>query len=273
MIDIHCHSKHCPHARGGIEEYVNVAFGTRGIRIIGFSEHFPLPKGFIDPAGDSAMKPESLEEYLNDIRVLKNPNVLAGIEVDFIPEYAKDIIKRLQKERFDYIIGSIHFIDGWGFDFSEEVFKEGLKKNFNGNIEKCISSYFSLLQDLIKLDIIDIVGHIDLIKKFNKDNRYFSEENPIYIKKVEETLELVKEKDLIIEVNTAGIDKTVGDIYPSRAILEMCHDIGIKLTLGSDAHKPEQVGRYFDSAITRIKDAGYKEIYYKKNRKTTIFKL
>ena len=122
------------------------------------------------------------------------------------------------------------------------------------------------MQGLIKLDVIDIVGHIDLIKKFNKDGRYFSEENPVYMKKVKETLELAKERDLLIEVNTAGIDKMVGDIYPSRAILEMCYDLGMKLTLGSDAHAPEQVGRYFGNALVRIKDIGYKEIYYIKGR-------
>jgi len=264
MVDIHSHSRHCPHAEGEIAKYVHTAFVVRNLKVFGFSEHFPLPDGFADPFGDSAMKPDALKEYLSEIRALGNPNVLTGMEIDFLPEYKEDIVGRLGGLQLDYVIGSIHFIMGWGFDYSEEEFEEGLEKYFDGDIEECVIIYFDLLRQLIALGIIDIVGHIDLIKKFNKDARYFSEDNPVYREIVEETLRLVREKGLLVEVNTAGIDKAVGKMYPSRAILKRCYELGIGLTLGSDAHKPERVGRYFDGAIALIKDIGYTKLHYAK---------
>lgn len=273
MIDIHIHTKHCPHASGEIVDYVRTAFNVERLEIIGFSEHFYLPEGFKDPApkgNESAMFPESLELYINDVLVAKskNPNVLLGTELDWISGYEQAIRGNLSqvKDRLDYVIGAIHFINGWCFDYDEKVFEKGLDEHFNGNIEKCIDSYFNLEQQLIEEDIIDVVAHIDLIKKFNKNGKYFSEDNLIYRRRVEETLQLVKEKDLLLEINTAGIDKTVGEIYPSKRILERCHELEIRLTLGSDAHKLEQVGRYFDRAIAQLKDIGYTKLHYVQKR-------
>jgi histidinol-phosphatase (PHP family) len=263
MIDLHVHTGYCQHGDDStIKEYKKVA-DERGIKVFGFSEHLPLPKDFEDPTGNCAIEHSDLPRYVEDVR---KEGVLLGIEVDFLPRHLDDTMSILKNIEFNYIIGSVHFLDGWCFDYSDEEFSRGLKEYFDGDVYKCIETYFNTLQELVKLDFIDIVGHFDLIKKFNANSKYFYDDDPKYIAKVKETLQVIKEKNIIVEINTAGFDKAVGEQYPSKKILKLCYDLEIPISLGSDAHAPEQVGRYFDRAITMLKEIGYDKIWYAKDK-------
>ncbi|MFH0862635.1 MAG: histidinol-phosphatase HisJ [Candidatus Altiarchaeota archaeon] len=264
MIDTHVHTKHCPHAEGEVSEYVKAA-KAKGISVIGFSEHYPLPEGFKDPVGDCAMKRESLAGYLSELKAARGPNVLAGTEVDYIPGYA-DELKSLKGLGLDYVIGSVHFIGGWVFDYSDEVFAEGLRRQFGGDIDRCIGEYFRLVQGLVKSDAVDVVAHLDLIKKFNGGGKYFRGDNEAFASGIERTLQLIRMKGLILEVNTSGFDKPAGDMYPSEDVLRRAHELDIGITLGSDAHKPSQVGRHFDKALACLRGIGYDRLCFFRGR-------
>lgn len=272
MIDIHCHTKYGGHCEGSITDCVNSA-NHKNLKILGFSEHFPLPSKFYDPAGDSAMLPESLQTYLKDVEKERTNSqmgldkVLVGLEVDFIPRFRKDISKNLEELRVDYLIGSIHFIDGWNFDYNEETFKTGLEKRYKGNEKKVVNDYFNLVREMIQSDLFQIVGHLDLIKKFNLNGIYFDESESYYTNWVKEILKLVKKKDLIIEVNSAGLDKKVKEQYPSKWVIKECYERKIPVTMGSDAHRPSEIGRYFDKITRMLNDIGYKRLVYFLKRK------
>jgi histidinol-phosphatase (PHP family) len=100
----------------------------------------------------------------------------------------------------------------------------------------------------------DVICHIDLVKKFGrKPSRSFE-------RAIDEILSKIKEKNLTVEVNTSGYNHPVGNAYPSPDILRKCHEKGIGITLGSDAHKPAEVGQHYERALPMILSAGYRDL-------------
>lgn len=257
MIDYHIHTSRCGHAEGEMIDYVRRARELSLIEI-GFSDHLPLLTKN-DPT--LAMSLDQLEEYIQAIEMLKKEfpdiNIKTGIEADYLPGLEDETARLLDTYSFDYVIGSVHFIDGWGFDDSRYL--DGYK---NRDIYDVYARYFRLVTDAATTGLFDVIGHLDLIKKYN-----FRPKRDITLL-VENTVNELGNAGVCIEINTAGLRKPVGEMYPDLNILKMCLKAGIPLTLGSDAHSPEQVGMDFDMAIAAAKQAGYDRIatFSKRNR-------
>ena len=119
-VDYHIHTYRCGHAVGEMEEYVLEA-KRKGLLEIGFSDHIPmyfLPPGERDP--EIAMPEQELAAYVAEVRAIQQKfapyPVKLGIEADFAPGMGKELKGIIDRFDFDYVLGSIHFIDGWGFD-------------------------------------------------------------------------------------------------------------------------------------------------------------
>lgn len=109
--------------------------------------------------------------------------------------------------------------------------------------------------------MFDIMGHVDLVKKFgHRPSQDMTNE-------IEKTAKVFKETGVAVEINTAGLRKPVKEIYPSLAALKIYCKAGVPLTFGSDAHDPQDVGRDYDKAMDLAKSAGYKEYILFKQRK------
>lgn len=262
LIDYHIHTKMCHHANGEMEEYVAEA-RKKGLDEIGFSDHIPmyfLPEEERDPT--IAMQEEELPLYIEKVKLIQAANsdfkIKLGLEADFVPGYEDELREILGKYDFDYILGSIHFIDKWGFDNMHYI--DNYKK---WDIAELYAYYFEQLQKAAQSKAFDILAHADLIKKFGF--RPQVDISPVY----EKVTDVIKNADICIEINTAGLRVPAKEIYPNRAFLELCYAKKIPLTLGSDAHKPEQVGESFDQAVKLIKSVGYNEIasFDKRKRK------
>lgn len=252
MIDYHLHTARCCHATGTVEEYLAEA-EIRGLKEIGFADHFPLGLLGYTPRSQVTMHPEELEDYISDIHSLRNKSkfltVKLGIEVDFLPGTEDKLSALLEQYAFDYVIGSIHFMEDW--DFTHPVYAQSYKER---DIDKLYGEYFELVEDLCCSGLFDIIGHIDVIKKFG----YRPSGNLDALWR--EIACLLNETDVCLELNTAGRDAPIGGFYPDRRLLEICCQEGVAVTLGSDAHAPQQVGRYFAEAVDMLKNAGYKEL-------------
>ncbi len=252
MVDYHLHTPRCCHAEGTPEEYLAQA-EYKGLREIGFADHFPL--GLLDytPRAQVTMKPEELEDYIHQIEALKDSStrvvVKTGIEVDYLPGTESKVETLLKEYSFDYVIGSIHFIEDW--DFTHPVYADTYH---NRDLNRLYRTYFELVWDLCRSSLFDIVGHIDVIKKFG----YRPDDNlePYWL----ETARILKETDTCLELNTAGLDAPVNEFYPHKRLLELCCERGVSVTMGSDAHGPLQVGRYFKDAAELLGTIGYKEL-------------
>lgn len=233
MIDYHLHTSRCCHATGTLQEYLAEA-EKKNLLEIGFADHFPLDLLGHTPRVQVTMHGDELEEYIEQVEELKkasgNPQVKLGIEIDYIPGTEARLAKLLAQYDFDYIIGSIHFMGSW--DFTHPVYADVYREK---DISGLYNAYFKLVWDACRCGLFDIIGHIDVIKKFG----YRPAENleSLWIK----TAGLLKESGTCLELNTAGQDAPVGDFYPDRRLLEICCSEGVSITLGSDAHGPDQV--------------------------------
>jgi histidinol-phosphatase (PHP family) len=214
------------------------------------------------------MKPESLQKYLNEIQRLKEsdtgPEVYAGLEVDFIPGV---ISVSHFKEHLDYTVGSIHFVESfsdgrrWEIDGPHTVFEGGLERIFNNDIKAVIRRYFELTREMIVSDAPDILGHLDKIKIQNQGNRYFDESDKWYRDEIISTLQLAKGTGIIVEVNTRGLyQRKSGTPYPSPWVLEVIQEMGIPITLSSDAHIPGDLFREFEEMALLLMKMGFREL-------------
>lgn len=252
LIDYHIHTKRCRHATGEVKEYLRHAEKI-GLSEIGFSDHCPYFRTFEKSVSleNVAMPLGELPAYVKEISQLRKGSkipIRMGMEVDFLPGdfTAFNILKRYD---FDYFIGSIHFIDEWGFDQEEFVIefeKMGKKRAY--------LKYCELLGQMGDSCLFDIVGHIDLPKKFGHHP------DKGILPHFEKALRHIKAGQMAVEVNTSGLDRKAKEMYPSEKILEICYRLDIPITLGSDSHKPEEVGRHFALAKKLLRKIGYTSI-------------
>ncbi len=258
IIDLHNHTPLCNHAQGEIEEYIEAAI-KKGTKIFGFSDHAPMD---FDPA--YRMKFEDMQQYETQVKDAKEKykekiKILLGYEVDYLPEH---IDKRVLKANVDYLIGSVHFIEGWGFDNPEFIGKWKER-----DVNEVWQKYFDTIETMAKSKLFDIVGHLDLIKVFN-----FMPTKEI-AQLAKDALLAIKESDMVLEINIAGYRKPVAEAYPSLELLTQSYALDIPITLSSDAHKPEQVGLHSDAVIKMVKDVGYRECAYFVNRERKFLAL
>jgi len=252
IIDLHNHTTLCNHAEGNISEYIEKAIDS-GTQIFGFSEHAPMD---FDP--EYRMKFSQMSKYEADILKAREKykdkiEILLGYEVDYLKGHMDS---RVLNANVDYLIGSVHFIDEWGFDNPEFI---GRYKS--ENIDEIWKKYFDTVQEMAKSGLFDIVGHFDLIKIFKFMPNI--DINQLALK----ALKAIKKADMVLEINIAGYRKPIGEAYPSKSILQQAYDLDIPITFASDAHKPEQISLFSDEAIKLAKDVGYKRCAFFRKRK------
>jgi len=261
-VDYHIHTRMCGHAVGEMEEYVEQAI-AKGLREIGFADHAPMYFFPVEKRDLSiAMREEELADYVAGVREVQKKYrpfpIKLGIEADYTAGMEDKLAAILNKYDFDYVLGSVHFLNGWGFDNSRYI-DEYAKWEMNELYEV----YFSTLSQAAESGLFDILAHPDLIKKFGfKPDMDLV---PLY----EKTVKKIAKSGTCIEINTAGLRVPAGEIYPSLKFLEICRSYGVPVSLGSDAHKPEQVGYNFGDAVDMLKAAGYSEVvtFTTKNKK------
>lgn len=183
-----------------------------------------------------------------------------GLEVSYRPGRERQIEELATRLPFDYLIGSVHDIDGWPFDHPDYV-----EAYAGWETDELYRRYFTAVRQAATSGLFDVIGHLDLIKVFGYRSR-----QPV-VNLAEKALEAVKAGGLVVEINTAGLFKPVGEIYPSRELLAGCFARDIPITFGSDAHRPEEVGRSFAIALELAKGVGYRfYVRFYRRRRTLV---
>lgn len=264
-VDNHLHTCLCGHAVGEVGEYVEVAV-RKGIREVGFCDHLPLyflPPGRTIPgyAMDEKDLPRYVEMIERSAKWAPIP-VKLGIEADYVPGYEEKLAGLLSLHPFDYVTGSVHFIEGWGFDNPAEIAEYDSRE-----IDLVYEQYFTLVQQAALTGLFDVMAHPDLIKKFNF--RPARDLSSLY----GETARAFKKAGVCVEVNTAGLRNPAREIYPSPELLEIFFKHGLPATLGSDAHSPDQVGAGLSEAMKLVKSVGYTEIATFRGRQRKFVKI
>ncbi|MDR1460690.1 MAG: histidinol-phosphatase [Campylobacteraceae bacterium] len=253
IADLHNHTPLCRHAYGEPREYIKRALEL-GTKYFGFSDHAPM-----NFDKEYRMSFDEMKTYENMIKELKEEfkhkiEILFAYEVDFLDNFMD---KRIFVQEIDYLIGSVHFLNEWGFDNPEFIgtYKEK-------NIDDIWKEYFSAIKSLAKSGLFDIVGHLDLLKIF----KYLPKTDIRILAK--EAMRAIKENNLVIEINSAGFRKPICEQYPSVELLQMANELDIPITFCSDAHEVEHVGYKSEETIKIAKDCGYRfcAVFSKRDR-------
>jgi len=250
------------------EKYVNQAVRL-GFSAIGFSEHSPLPF-----ANNFSLKDENIDEYVFETDRLKEKmkgklDIFRALEMDFIPGISDDFDYWRERCKVDYLIGSIHLVKPWGYDLlwftdgpDSKIYDHGIDHFFDGNIQKAVKAFFYQTNEMIESQKFEIIGHFDKVKMHNQ-NRYFTEDEVWYRKLVGETIELIKQRGLIVEVNTRGLYKKRSDsLFPDGYALKRVQESGIPVIISSDAHEPNELNSLFSYAKQKLIDFGFKETMF-----------
>src|SRR3989338_1155243 len=240
QLNNHIHTNFSKDGKSPMQEVIAAA-RKAGLKIITITDHFPLPEGFTYQAGDSYMAREQLNEYINLVLAEKEKNkgidIRLGAEIDFRPGFEKLIPAQIKGIDFDYILGGVHTIAGWNtkvgwdFDYSKEIFEKGLLKK---DIKKAYKEYFNLVRQMIRSNLFDAVAHLDIIKKFNRDSKYFDENENDYREEVMKCLDLMEENKMVLEINTSGLFRPCKALYPSEWVIKEAFKRKIEITIGSD---------------------------------------
>ncbi len=248
MKDLHVHTTYCD----GINtpEEIVLAAIDKGLSELGFSGHSYTP---FDT--NYCMSPESEALYFKEINFLKDKykdkiKILCGIEQDYYsppPAYP-----------YDYMIGSVHYIkcgkEFFPVDLSEEAFCGFTAKHFNGDFYAVSEKYFETIAEMVKKMKPDIIGHFDIVAKFNEGNKFFCENNARYVTAYRKAIDDIISYDLPFEINTGAVSRGYRSVpYPSSEITEYIKSRGGRFVLSSDSHSKDTLCFDFEKYIHLIK--------------------
>lgn len=260
-FDLHTHHFRCGHADDTIEAYIQAALQA-GFGVIGISDHSPYFASDQDQLNPGiAMAKSEFANYVDEVLRLKAKyagtiDVLLGVESDFFPQHAALYRDVYANYPFDYIIGSVHQSNGVSI-FNRNRWK-GLTDEQQSSEKK---HYYELIGQSAQSGMFQVLGHIDAMKGYYPAFSAIPAEEAI-----DEALRLIAHSGVAIEINTSGGTKDVGGWYPSDAILERACHYGVAVTFGSDAHKPSRVGEDWERVAKRLKEIGFAEWVYYKNK-------
>ncbi len=265
LANYHTHTRY---SDGKMEprEHITSAI-EKGFAHLGFSEHSPVSFDnnyslkYDDAKPYFALLDSLKKEYISQIGIYK------ALEGEYITGISENFHKLKADYGLDYIIGSVHLVrpehseELWFIDGSkQETYDGGLLQLFGNDIKKAVTTYFYQVNRMIENEKIDIIGHFDKIKMHNRD-RYFSENDGWYKSLISETLELIKSKNIIIEVNTRGLyKKRSQSTYPGADVLKEIKALKLPVMLNSDAHHPDELDGYFQPILQLLKNTGFKEL-------------
>src|SRR5262245_34173433 len=213
-----------------------------GLKDIAFTDHDRYR------AGIDFDEIDRLRERNSDLRIR------AGVELDNDPIHSAAGRKWIEKywDKLDFVLGSVHFLER--ADQMFDSVPDGAAQFDGRNIDETYADYFRRLRELVATGLVDCLAHFDLIKIHgHRPTAYIG-------MLVNETLELIRGRNLAIELSTAGWRKPVNELYPSDAIIELAMEKGIPFTTASDAHSHVQLGENFAHLAYKMGEIGIRQV-------------
>ena len=252
IVDYHMHLRNgreeIAHDTWSVEPFVEAA-RRAGVDEIGFTEHvyyFRQTRTLWTVPYQADRCVYDLDAYVDAILQARERGlpVKLALEVDYVAGREDETRALLAPYPWDYLLGSVHFIDGFGIDGQPRLLDEV-------GVDETWRRYFDMLARAARSGLFDSLSHPDLVKIFGERADAFD---------YTEVAEAIAESGVAVEVSTAGLRKRVGELYPHPEFLAACRERGVPVTTGSDAHMPDLVGRDFDRARELLRGAGYETV-------------
>ena len=254
LSSYHTHSTYSD-GKNTLEEMVLSAI-EQGCPEIGFSDHAPMQF-----ACDWSAKVEKIERYKNEILALREKykdkiKIYLGIEQDYYSVPAQG---------YDYIIGSVHFVYKDGeyipVDINANEVKGYVDRLYGGDVYGYCEDYFKLVKDIYSKTSCNIIGHFDLVTKFNERLPMIDITHPRYVAAVDGALSVLLDTPAIFEINTGAISRGYRTTpYPDNRTVDIIAKSGKPFVITSDTHNKETVTFNFDVEQKRLDQKGYKYI-------------
>lgn len=258
MLDYHLHSTCSVDGISTIAQYCRCAAEQKFIEI-GFCEHADFdPRdrgcGFFDYTFFRRQIEAQRERYGDSLAIR------AAVEVTYQASLEKEIRAFLEGKELDYVVGSVHLVEdeqGWAI-----VSEEGrCERYFTGrSVHEAYQPYLGEMRRAVESDLFDLIGHLDLAKRYGV--RYYGPFAPsLFAAEVREILKLAVERGVGLEINTSGLRQAPQETYPGLEVLKRYRELGGRiLTVGSDAHTVEELGKGIAQALDLAREAGFETI-------------
>jgi len=260
-VDCHMHTPLCGHAVGEPIEYAMSAL-AQGFDLITMTCHIPMEWEAFGQAG-IRMQKSQLDEYIETVRFAAEQmqaqglEVLCGIEAEVFPDetHMEPMDEILQGHPWDFVLGSLH-----AHCYSYIKWLKDHKVKDDALVVDC---YFRHLKDGVQSGRYDSMSHPDVIRTYGVVSHFDPSEHEAVIR---EFLQAIVDEDKCMEINTSGLNKGAYEVHPDPLILDWASELGVKLTIGSDSHRPESVGQHFNTVQSMLRHKGFKDLYYFKDR-------
>jgi len=254
IVDYHLHPRRpaeheetIDHTVAAIERYVEAGRG-RGVDELGFTEHvyyFRQTRRLWTLPYQTERCVYDLDDYVAAVVEAKRQGlpVKLGLEVDWVGPRQAELAEILEPYPWDYLLGSVHWLDGLAVDAEPGIWATHA-------VDDVWRRYWAAVAGLAATGFVDVLAHPDLAKIFG---RRPPDPRPYY----------PQLSGVALEISTAGLHKRVGELYPDAALLEATR---LPITLASDAHVPDNVGRDLERAVALARAAGYETVTVFDNR-------
>ena len=260
--DYHMHTRFYEDGDDTLESMCRRALEL-GIPEIGFSEHWDVGPYEKNPY---FFKPETWYAEIERLRGAFSGGlqIRAGIEIAEPHLYAKEAAEVLRRLPFDYVIGSVHWV-GPNFVFDARLIEQH-------SADDIYSSYFAELDRMVTVSDIDIVAHLDIPARTAIP--ILGYEPSRYEEQVRGILKIIIRRGLALDINTAGLRKPSKNLMPDPLILKWYAEMGGRgVTLGSDAHRENELGLHLDKALAAVRAAGLTHVTQYENRQARLISL
>ncbi|KDR74833.1 hypothetical protein GALMADRAFT_211758 [Galerina marginata CBS 339.88] len=274
----HSHHSHsgqfCKHASGLLEDVVQEAI-RQHFQIFGLTEHVPRYREVDLYPEENQLSLDTMSDmfsdFLEEAHRLKSCydseiTLLVGLETEYITELDLHNLESLLGrfgDRVEYIVGSIHHVNGIPIDFDFPTYQRALASFTNeeeGRQEALLLAYFDAQYELLRHFKPEIIGHFDLCRLYNPSLRF--SEYPRALEKIERNIRYAVEYGALFEINAAAFRKNWDTAYPAGDIVEIIHSHGGRFALSDDSHGPHAVGLNYERLPQYLQSVGISQLWY-----------
>lgn len=229
------------------------AADAAGIAELGISEHIHRFRQALDVWRHPFWVEQATDDLDAYCEFLAASGLKVGIEADFVPGAEDRIAELLDSRRFDYVVGSVHFIGEGSVDQD----RWDIWKIEDYDPDRVWERYFEQVAASASSGLFDVIAHPDLVKVWGADRPVPEGDLRRFY---EPAVSAIAEIGVAVEVSTAGLRKPAAEIYPAAGFAGLCIEAGVPFSLSSDAHLPEEIGFAYDQALEFMRGHGINEV-------------